>query len=960
MNDVKLFLESCQSLVLYALVALSLGVLAVSSVVALMKSVKMSAVNICRCGFPDVFFMSVMFVIGVSIGSVKVPGDPTNQVQQGQVSGEPLRRPGDWPPSQPSGLGVPLRSGGTQVQITGEDITNCWRVAEMREGCEIVGRDAFDAPQIHADWLMRGGFMDVMRIPAVGWSFPWRDGFLEGMTVFSDGGLRPSLRVPYFPMPFEVPLAVVPSFNWNLLPGGVSNVFWHAVSPSNSLIVTWENAPVNRDVNCITNFQAEFFSDGRFAYRYQDHAVDYAPVFPFDWDGDGLENSVDPEPMVYGGDSFGTGAEWLNANCGSVLSASLGTNDEITISWHTNVCEAAYFWLHFKVMRDGTCVVMDCDGESSLGDLFVIANSNQVCRVPLLKGPQYRLTANWPVEDLASEDADASIQHADRGSAGNAFLVRRNVFLGLGGGTAGGTLVSEPLVGATLSSVNGCCCGVSLDGVNYLWTCDGNCGCTGFGQLWRVTATWEGYSQSFDWQAQCRCQHENEGNPATWISFSVPSVVMRNGSPRMASLTYLPPNSAQGTASLRIVSGTNKIAIWEDEDMTTAFSIPSPWSAAQPFQRVFFIEGVALSARPGDVGFEFEVDLGSNSTVVARNLTVARVKFLHVQSSMQGTSVNPPPFDGEQMCPFSVTNSLTPDRHLMIPYFNVVRTNDFSVKDFAVDMSLELEPEETPTGDISCDWELVEAIPHMSGALVPGDGLAAHFVNPKNGGVYRFRGRCNGSLWTEANIVLPLAGAEVCGVFEHDFTLYEDVMTAIDAGKGRYERQGPLFGLKWFSNNGAADYRGRVDNVTSPTVWRYNQVDDISGFGAVATLYGVPVRMAKFGNFFAGYGTKRLGVWEISRWISQSIGTDNDVTAEMSWTAGNAVAEGSNVVETVAMLSTNMWSQSGMKVKTLWPNPAATDNHLERPGTVNYNRFFRSPQVIEDEVRRRRMLRPEQ
>ncbi len=254
MGDMKSFVESCQSIVLCALVALSLGVLTASSAVALMKSVKSSAVKIFRCGLLGVFLMSVMLGIGVSIGSVKAPGDPTNQVQQEQVSGEPLWRPGGWSPYQPSGLGVSLRSGGSQVQITDEDITNCWRVAEMREGCEIVGCDAFDSPQIYEDWLVRGGFMDVMRIPAVGWSFPWRDGFLEGLTVFSDGKIRPSLRTPYFPQPFDVPLAVVPSFNWNLLPGGVSNVFWHAVSPSNSLVVTWENSPINHDVNSITNF----------------------------------------------------------------------------------------------------------------------------------------------------------------------------------------------------------------------------------------------------------------------------------------------------------------------------------------------------------------------------------------------------------------------------------------------------------------------------------------------------------------------------------------------------------------------------------------------------------------------------------------------------------------------------------------------------------------------------------
>ena len=198
----------------------------------------------------------------------------------------------------------------------------------------------------------------------------------------------------------------------------------------------------------------------------------------------------------------------------------------------------------------------------------------------------------------------------------------------------------------------------------------------------------------------------------------------------------------------------------------------------------------------------------------------------------------------------------------MIPFYRVVDTNDFSVHDFSVNMSLELEPAGISTGMLSSEWELVEAIPQMSGSLVEGAGLTAQFLNPKRGGVYRFRG--------------------------------------------------------------------------------------ISGFGAVATLYGVPVRMAKLGNFLAGYGTKRLGVWGVSRWLSQSIGSDNDATADMSWAAGGDVADGSNVVATVSSLSTNMWFEADDKVKTLWPNPATTDNHLTHPVGIDYNWFFRSPRVIEE------------
>ena len=120
----------------------------------------------------------------------------------------------------------------------------------------------------------------------------------------------------------------------------------------------------------------------------------------------------------------------------------------------------------------------------------------------------------------------------------------------------------------------------------------------------------------------------------------------------------------------------------------------------------------------------------------------------------------------------------------------------------------------------------------------------------------------------------------------------------------------------------------------------------------MATFYGVPVRMAKLGNFLAGYGTKRLGVWSASRWLSQSIGTDNDATADMSWAAGGDVADGSNVVATVSSLSTNMWHSADVKVKTLWPNQATTDNHSVGPVSVDYNWFFRSPRVIEEAVSR--------
>ncbi len=232
-----------------------------------------------------------------------------------------------------------------------------------------------------------------------------------------------------FPPPFEAPLAVVPSFNWNLLPGGVSNVFWHAVSPSNSLVVTWENSPVNRNVNCITNFQAEFFTDGRFAYRYQDHAVDYAPVFPFDWDGDGLENTIDPEPLVAGPDAHGTNVEWYNIVCSNVYEAAVSGEPlampalEGTISGPrdlappgielvprtSDVNTNAYYFVAVVVSRGPAPIYFTADGESRLGNPVVIARAGETNHVPLLIGANYCISSSVPVTVVAPDDAVFSV-----------------------------------------------------------------------------------------------------------------------------------------------------------------------------------------------------------------------------------------------------------------------------------------------------------------------------------------------------------------------------------------------------------------------------------------------------------------------------------------------------------------------------------------------------------------------
>jgi hypothetical protein len=176
------------------------------------------------------------------------------------------------------------------------------------------------------------------------------------------------------------------------------SVFWHAATPSNSLIATWENALHGRDAACPTNFQAEFFADGSFVYRYPDHATAYPPVLPFDYDGDGLENSVDPDPEIPGPDAHGTNAQWYNTVCSNILVAAEATNGvpPVSLAWLEGVNSNAYYFVDVVAER-GPAPIRFMDAREAMpDDPVVVARAGEVCRVPLVIGVEYAVTSSVP------------------------------------------------------------------------------------------------------------------------------------------------------------------------------------------------------------------------------------------------------------------------------------------------------------------------------------------------------------------------------------------------------------------------------------------------------------------------------------------------------------------------------------------------------------------------------------
>ena len=808
--------------------------------------------------------------------------------------------------------------------VSAEEIARGYQLAETR--ADPAHSYAMPTNAAHVgNWHVHGAHDDWRWLDLSPFAFPLGPGDAAHSLVFlsTDARLRP---VPHDATneicAVGAPLLAVP---------GASALWTASDDADGHPVVTWENLYPDADTNTPVCAQIELFANGDFIVRTNAVVRVFRRIDPCDWDGDGLANAIDPMPTAYGGDCHGTGVAWLNANCGGVLAAEDDGEGGVAIGWHDGVCTNAYYWLEFAATRDRTRIAFVGDGASDLGDLEVIANSNQVCRVPLLAGVRYEVAASAPLAEVSASAPQAQVESAANGGTDADFTVELPVEFSIAGTAPDFDFATVPFVNARLLSVSGGCCAEGFDLTNLVWNCSPGCACGGFEHQLRFHSTWEGYVKPFDWALSCTCQEANKTDPNAWFALECPSLLMKNGNSHEVAGAFDPPCATNATMTLSCIAGAERIAVVESNE----------WRQV--------VQGVVPSGDIGDVAFELRLELDGSVYAKTQTLTVAEVAYLHLTSTAAEDCANPPPFDGETACPFSVTNSPNPDRHLVIPFYKVADTNDFSVNDFAVDLRLELNPDVTQV-DGTADWTIVENTAG-SGSLANAAGLGAQFVNPKCGGIVRFRAAYDGSPATEANLVLPLSGAGVDAVMAADLAAADNAIAELNASTGPIKRQWPGWGIEHFVVLGMGDYVGRVDSAARPTVWFYNQVEDHYGYGAVATWHGVPVRVAKMSDFMVGYACESLGIWHLSQWLSQLFGQPNDESAAMSWAAGVEVAGGAAFDEQTAALATNAWPTADLKTRRLWPNPAAADNHRTEASlsgtTYDFNFIFVSPGFLQ-------------
>ncbi len=565
-------------------------------------------------------------VLGGVQGRARIPAVPQSEAN-GESDGQDLRRVRRTRPT-------------SMASITNNDIAQLWRIGTT------VDVNSFAEPTANAvtntAWLDYGGMSDTFRLLPEGWRFPFAEKTTSGLTVFENGEFRPNVKTHFFPPPFDAKLSLLPRMNWGVLPNGGESVFWHEQTPSNSLVLTWHNALYNRDVNCPTNFQAELFADGRFDYRYPDRTVQYAPVFPFDWDGDGLENSVDPDPLVAGPDAHGTNAEWYNRVCGNVFAATQGVEGVELAPRAVGVNMNAYYFVDV-VAESLAPIYFVADGGSDLGSPVVIANAGEANRVPLLIGLEYTVTSSVP---FSVSCANAPVV-LNRMMGGMGFSVKWPVSFSFSscGTDCNQVSVRPSCLNGVFSWTDGCC--IASSGNVVAFTCSGGCSCGGCSA--GGTYSYCGASLSFS-GGGCGCggsgggpghSETNSVTPELSLSMCLDhdvilfenaytnrpgEIVARRSTFVCVQLAYGNASGSEANLMLTVPKGADDVLLHEDG---TNGNVVTSWYANLPpgtsGSKVFYAEGVKKSSSVHGVGVRAMISGSAGMGVVNRGMTVAEV-----------------------------------------------------------------------------------------------------------------------------------------------------------------------------------------------------------------------------------------------------------------------------------------------------------------------------------------------
>ena len=420
---------------------------------------------------------------------------------------------------------LPVRGGAQGYSVTAEDVSRGWRVESVTTNAVFGYQGEYTNRVDNIDWRKHGGYKMRCRVDFGDFEFPYGDTTLNGAIALTGGTL--------WSLPTAGPRQVVCAGLGYASFVRQTSSFWSADADNGAKLLTWENVFSNRDLTGQYSAQIELRQNGDFMLRSNCVETVCRRINSDDSDGDGLPDDVDPNPTTWDGNYLGTSVAWYNAQCGNVLSA-WDDDGVIRIEWNDGVCSNAYYWLDVIVSGargkvTGT-VRITCDGPSNLGNMIVIAPTNEVCHIPLLAGAGYVVESELPIASATASDNCAQVGGWNV-SGKDARYVQLPLAFNIAAHPSDSShyvLSSSPLdVGAAISSVSGICCNSLLCDGGFDWSCGDGCLCDGAAHdLWTV-AIWEGYSRGFVASLACPCIGAPEPRLCP-LSLSIPDTLFPN------------------------------------------------------------------------------------------------------------------------------------------------------------------------------------------------------------------------------------------------------------------------------------------------------------------------------------------------------------------------------------------------------------------------------------------------
>ncbi len=362
------------------------------------------------------------------------------------------------------------------VYTTGDDIARGYRQESTTTNDEPFAEMPPNAVE-YAQWARRGGRETSFPLDLGGFVFPLGTNRVTRFDVLSGGAVEP--------LPRGTSAAICAAREYASLVPGVSR-FWSADAEDGAKVLRWDRVFANRDRTGEYTAEMRFFQNGDFTTRSNEVETVYRRVNPDDFDGDGIANDIDADPLFCDGDFYG-------------VANALPSNANENAYYRLDLCATGALGV--------ATIRVTCDGPSDLGDHVIIARANRVCHIPLLAGATYAVESDLPIgcSEVSAEYAEIATNSETSLTVALPLELSFERVQARGGADRYIAYTTPIDVGPRMLNVTGGCCSCVTNENGFSWSCSDGCECGGYWHNLSTTATWEGYAHTFDWREWCGC-----------------------------------------------------------------------------------------------------------------------------------------------------------------------------------------------------------------------------------------------------------------------------------------------------------------------------------------------------------------------------------------------------------------------------------------------------------------------